>query len=123
MATSGEAETIAFGRTHYNVREDVHELAVQVAGRYGLSWNTYEDHPPGMALDHVSVDFWGPGGRGDMLGPKKRRTVSRHLRNRIRGPRWRWVINGNRGYYPGGGTFTPPGGAEWNAGHVHVTYA
>lgn len=113
---------MAFGVTHYRVRPDVARVANQVAARYGCTWNTYEDHPPGYDLDAVSVDFWGPKGRGDFLGPRKRRRISRYIRNRSGGPRWRWVINSTKGYLPGGGRFTPKGGAEWNAGHVHVTY-
>jgi hypothetical protein len=112
-----------FGATHWNVRNDVQRVAVEVAARYGCTWNTYQDHPPGLGLDAVSVDFWDKGGRGDPLGATKRRRISRYIRTRSGGPPWRWVINGTRGYYPNGSTFRPPGGAEWNAGHVHVTFA
>lgn len=113
---------MAFGATHWNVRPDVRRVAAHVAERYGCTWNTYYDHPPGLALDYTSVDFWGPRGRGDHLGHKKRRIISRYIRHLDWGPAWRWSINGRIGWYPSGAHFVPPGGAEWNAGHVHITY-
>jgi len=113
---------VAFGPTHWNVRPDVREVAQRIADRYGCTWNTYLDHPPGSGLDRVSVDFWGPGGRGDHLGRFKRRRITRHLRLRSGHPRWLWIINGRRGYLPSGGRFSPFGGAAWNRGHVHVTF-
>jgi len=97
-------------------------VADHVAHRYGVTWNTYREHPPGTDLDRVSVDFWGPAGRGDHLGPMKRRRISRYIRHLDWGPAWRWCINGRRGYLPSGARFDPKGGAAWNAGHVHITY-
>lgn len=111
-----------FGPTSHDVRSDVRRVAETVCARFGCTWNTYLDHPPGLGLDAVSVDFWNVGGRGDRLGPQKRRRITNYLKRRTGTPHWRWIINGQRGYYPGGQTFTPPGGAEWNAGHVHVTF-
>lgn len=111
-----------FGPTSWAVREDVRAVANHVASRFGCTWNTYLDHPPGLHLDSVSVDFWGPGGRGDKLPADARRRIARYLRNRTAAPNWRWIINGSHGQYPNGDRFTPPGGAAWNAGHVHVTY-
>lgn len=110
-----------FGPTHWNVRDDLAEFANRFSSRNNLSWNSYRDHPPGMGLDYVSVDFWGPGGRGDRLALHRMRDLARSLRRSKTVPPWRWIIAGNKGWYPGGATFTPPGGAEANAGHVHIT--
>lgn len=111
-----------WGQTNWNVRPDVRRVANHVAARFGVTWNTYANHPPGLDLDEVSVDFWDLGGRGDHLPRRKRRRVTRYLKRRTGTPHWRWIINGRRGYYPSGATFVPPGGPEWNAGHVHVTF-
>ena len=113
---------LSFGPTHWTVRPDVRQVADRVSRRFGASWNTYADHPPGMGLDAVSVDFWARGGRGENLGRLKRRRIARYLRRGSAGIPWRWIINGRRGYLPDGRRFTPPGGAVWNAGHVHVTF-
>lgn len=112
-----------FGVTHWDVRPDVRRVANHVAARFGCTWNTYRDHPPGAGLDAVSVDFWDVGGRGDHLPRRKRRRITRYLRRRNGSPQWRWIINGGTGYLPGGATFVPFGGPEWNAGHVHVTFS
>lgn len=122
LATPGGASAMQWGATSWSVRADVRRVAIETCSRFRTTWNTYENHPPGLGLDEVSVDFWGPGGRGDRLGRLTRRRIARYLRRRKGAPHYRWIINGQRGYYPSGARFTPPGGAEWNAGHVHVTY-
>lgn len=113
---------MSFGATAWDVKPYVRVLATLVTHKFDCSWNTYDDHPPGYGLDDVSVDFWGMGGRGDFLSRRKRRRITRFLRHGQHVPAWRWIINGSKGYYPGGGTFVPRGGAEWNAGHVHITF-
>jgi len=112
-----------FGATSWAVRPDVRAVAQTVSRKFGCSWNTYIDHPPGLGLDAVSVDFWGPGGRGDNLPPEKRRQIANYLKERTGFPRWRWIINGNHGQYADGTRFTPPGGPLWNRGHVHITFS
>jgi hypothetical protein len=121
LATCG-AGNVTFGATHYNVTYQVRAVAERVANRYGCTWNTYLDHPPGLGLDALSVDWWGPKGRGDKLGRLKRYRITRYLRRSRSIPAWRWLINGRRGYYPDGSRFVPPGGSLWNAGHVHATF-
>lgn len=111
-----------FGPTSWDLRPDVAAVANEVTNRFGGTWNTYIPHPPGSDLSRVSVDFWGPGGRGDKLPRSQRRRISRYLRERKSSPRWRWIINGARRYWPDGTRDHSIGGLLWNAGHVHVTY-
>lgn len=111
-----------FGKTTYNWRPDVADEVRTYLRLYNITANTYEDHPPGLGLDRTSVDFWGPQGRGDPVSNVAARKVMRRVRRRFRSHPWRWMIHNNKGYYPDGGSFTPPGGREWNFGHVHVTY-
>lgn len=111
-----------FGPTSWSWRADVERLAWRFARRYSVAPNTYVDHPPGMHLDTVSIDFWGPGGRGDFINRRTARHIVRRLRNRKKAPHFRWIIFDRVGWYPDGTTFTPPGGDSWNAGHVHVTF-
>ena len=57
---------MALGATHWNFRADVRRKADALAANRDVTYNTYVDHPfPGW--DRRSVDFWGPGGRGDPI--------------------------------------------------------
>jgi hypothetical protein len=66
---------MATGATHFGWRQDVADLVARVEFEFsGLTaGNTYFDHPivwPQFSffdLDFVSVDFWGPGGRGHTI--------------------------------------------------------
>lgn len=58
---------LVLGPTHWRVRSDIRRLADRVIAQEGGTWNTYEGHP-WVGWDRYSVDFWGPGGRGDPLG-------------------------------------------------------
>ena len=82
---------MALGAAHRNWRSDVRALVEYIESWWWWSYdtqswtytvaNTYDDHPivwPWLSpwdLDYVSVDFWGPGGRGD--------TIDYSLGNRI----------------------------------------
>lgn len=61
-----------FGPAMYTLVEPLKRIADNIAGKYGLSWNTYSNHPPGMGPQPFyrerSVDWWGSGGRGDPIG-------------------------------------------------------
>lgn len=59
---------MALGATHWNVHAPVRRAAEEVVRRFGGSWNTYRRHglPPARG-EHYTVDYWGPGGRGDPL--------------------------------------------------------
>ncbi len=56
---------------HRYWREDVAQLVENVEYYFSTRCNTYDWHPPNyyefwpyVPLDHVSVDFWSPWGRG-----------------------------------------------------------
>jgi len=115
-------DVATFGPTSWDLRPDVQEVAQEVVRKFGGTWNTYIPHPPGTNLAKVSVDFWDNGGRGDKLPRKKRRQITRYLRYRSGQPKFRWIINGSRRYWPSGFRDHSIGGLLWNAGHVHVTY-
>lgn len=59
---------MALGRTHWDVRPHVATAARRVLRVADGSWNTYVDHglPPAKG-EAYTVDYWGPGGRGDPL--------------------------------------------------------
>lgn len=59
---------LAYHYTHWNVEPHVRDKAEDVRARFGGSWNTYFDHPPGYGLDAISVDHWSASGRGAALG-------------------------------------------------------
>lgn len=114
--------------THWNVREDIYALAQYICGRHGSTWNSYYDHPPGynLAYDHLSVDFWGPNGRGDPVGLWLGHSIFGHLFYDPEPPHIDWIIWQ-------GWIWTYYGGWEWFSGdepwsdnghfrHVHVTY-
>lgn len=62
-----EAEIGLLGATHYTWRRDIDALVHKLLNRYPrLTANTYIDHP-WPDWDYVSVDVWGPGGRGDAI--------------------------------------------------------
>lgn len=110
------------GATHWNVQSPVRDQAVDVVRRFGGTWNTYLDHPDGYALDDVSVDFWGPGGRGSPVGEARGTDISAWIlgQNEIFPVAWLiwwgWWWRPDIGWKPYG---------NWMGGHfdhVHVTY-
>jgi len=115
-------EALRFGATHWNVRRDVQSFAARVCRRFGTSWNTYSDHPPGMALDHVSVDFWGPAGRGDHLNGRKIRRMARRCLRMSERPAIRWMIAERRIWTPDVGWRRHDYRPSWDAGHLHITF-
>jgi hypothetical protein len=78
--------------THWDVLAPIERAAVECATRHGASWNTYWDHPPGMMLDQQSIDFWGPGGRGDPIGIFRGFAVWGWLFYDPRPPLIEWII-------------------------------
>lgn len=64
----GDGSYIDVHPTRYTFRQtDVDEVAQYLVENYDCWVNTYVDHPPGWWLDDVSIDIWGPGGRGDQV--------------------------------------------------------
>jgi hypothetical protein len=113
---------MGLGPTHYRVLPVLKRVADRIVSRVGGTWNTYLDHPTGYHLDDISIDFWGPGGRGDPIGRLRGWRVSRRLirLNRKGLPicyiRWRHRIwHPRTGWY-----FFNPDGISHDD-HVHFT--
>lgn len=115
--------TGGLGATRWKWRKDVREVVAFLSAQYPQAKaNTYLGHPwPGWG--RVSVDFWGPGGRGDPIrydigaallksafalpwGPELRHTIYVHkLWTSFGGTSW-WASDDHSG----------------NLRHVHLTY-
>lgn len=118
-----EIELISLGATHYNWRLDVEKLVHSYLRKYpNITANTYKDHPfPGW--DERSVDFWGPGGRGDPIGKQVGRRVFADLVGGDPGMSLRHSIYLHRWWTEWAGWLS------WNANdhsgklrHVHATF-
>lgn len=128
--------------TRYFLREDIAELARLVYREFGgpnkLHICTYEEHPPngnghgvwlGIPTERLSLDVWGPEGRGDPLNEDLHAKVWDFLFNRAPAPdiwwavsRGRmWVRNRSNGVVVGSGTWfgSPAGAPDSDPGHWH----
>lgn len=113
--------------THYDWRPDVEEVARELVEKFNVSVNTYFKHPPtyGRKFEFVSLDVYGPEGRGDPLDPAVGREVWKYLWNRP-GIHWAWGIYMGRswGSVKGWGP-APPGPEDSDPEHnhhIHITY-
>jgi len=92
--------------TRYDWREDIEELIRliyrQFAGPDEQEMNTYVNHPPnengrsiwlGFDTQRLSLDVWGPSGRGDPLPLERHRDIYRFLFNLDGAPDWWWAIS------------------------------
>jgi hypothetical protein len=94
--------------TRYNWREDIEELIRLIYRRFGgpdeQEMNTYVNHPPnpeenwqsiwlGFNTQQLSLDVWGPRGRGDELPLELHRDIYRFLFNLEGAPDWWWAIS------------------------------
>jgi hypothetical protein len=92
--------------TRYGWREDIEELIRLIYRRFGgpdkQEMNTYVNHPPnangrsiwlGFNTQRLSLDVWGPNGRGDSLPPDRHRDIYRFLFNLDGAPDWWWAIS------------------------------
>ena len=94
--------------TRYDWREDIEELIRLIYRRFGgpdeQEMNTYVNHPPnpkengrsiwlGFDTQHLSLDVWGPRGRGDALPLERHRDIYRFLFNLDGAPDWWWAIS------------------------------
>jgi hypothetical protein len=94
--------------TRYDWREDIEELIRLIYRRFGgpdeQEMNTYVNHPPnpdengqsiwlGFETQHLSLDVWGPRGRGDLLPLERHRNIYRFLFNLDGAPDWWWAIS------------------------------
>jgi hypothetical protein len=92
--------------TRYKWRADIEELIRLIYRRFGgpdeQEMNTYVNHPPnkngesifiGFETQHLSLDVWGPRGRGDPLPLERHRDIYRFLFNLDGAPDWWWAIS------------------------------
>jgi hypothetical protein len=92
--------------TRYGWREDVEELIRLIYRQFGgpddQQMNTYVNHPPnkfgrgiwiGFETQNLSLDVWGPGGRGVKLPEEQHRKIYRFLFNLKGAPDWWWAIS------------------------------
>ena len=63
----GDGSYLDLHPTRFSWTTQVEAVARYLVDNYDCSVNTYVDHPPGWGLDSVSLDIWGPGGRGDQV--------------------------------------------------------
>jgi hypothetical protein len=111
------------GATRYNFRPDVSAIVQQVKRTFpGVSANTYVCHPWCGWADQ-SVDFWGPGGRGDPLLGQRAYRLRSFLMNLQGLPLIRHTILDHQIWTSWGGY------GVWTANdhtgelrHLHVTY-
>lgn len=113
--------------THYDWRADAKAVAREIVEKFDVSVNTYFKHPPdyGRKFEFVSLDVWGPKGRGDPLDPAEGQRVWNYLWNR-RGIGWSWGIYKGRSWgrikgwdkAPSG----PPDSDPGHYRHLHITY-
>jgi hypothetical protein len=94
--------------TRYGWREDIEELVRLIYRRFGgpdeQEMNTYVNHPPnrdengnsiwlGFQTQDLSLDVWGPRGRGDPLPLERHRDIYKFLFNLDGAPDWWWAIS------------------------------
>lgn len=111
------------GATRYRWRSDVRAIVSEVLHRWPrVTANTYVCHPWCGWAD-VSVDFWGPGGRGDPLLGETPAQIRRFLMAKRGRPNIRHTILDHQLWTSWGGY------SRWtrddHAGrqrHLHVTY-
>ena len=108
--------------THWNVKPYVREHAQETATRFRTSWNTYYDHPPGYALDAVSVDFWDEGGRGYELDEHTGDAVVAWLLGQHVLVPIQWLIWFGHIWTPEAGWLVYNGWQGSHHDHVHVTF-
>jgi hypothetical protein len=94
--------------TRYDWREDIEELIRLIYRRFGgpdeQEMNTYVNHPPnpdkngqsiwlGFDTQQLSLDVWGPTGRGEALPLERHRDIYKFLFNLDGAPDWWWAIS------------------------------
>lgn len=110
------------GQTHWDVKPKVRRISERFAARNPITWNTYKDHPKGYHLDDVSVDYWGPSGRGDPISQHIGTLIAgRLLQRRARTP-IAWLIWNGRIWQSSTGWQPYNGWQGMHYDHVHVTF-
>lgn len=111
------------GATRYHWTPEVSRVVSATLNEFPrLSANTYVCHP-WCGWGALSVDFWGPGGRGDAAPHDLSLTARRFLMNLSWGPSIRHTILGHQLWTSWGGY------SRWTRDdhsgrlrHLHVTY-
>jgi hypothetical protein len=109
------------------VTQAVRERSAEVRSRFGGSWNTYKGHglPPARG-EALTVDHWGPGGRGDPLAEHMGDAMvgwilGQHVIDPVRVLIWfSWIWTPQTGWVPYSG-FQGNHGPGKDA-HIHVGY-
>jgi hypothetical protein len=104
----GSPDYVARHPTRYDWREDIEELIRLIYRRFGgpdeQEMNTYVNHPPnpdkngqsiwlGFDTQQLSLDVWGPTGRGEALPLERHRDIYKFLFNLDGAPDWWWAIS------------------------------
>jgi hypothetical protein len=111
------------GATHYRLAPPVRRVVEQAIARHpGLTWNSYTGHPwPGWGA--WSVDFWGPGGRGDPADYKTLWDCRNYLMRIAGRPMIRHTILRHQLWTSWGGeTYWKSDDHSGRLQHLHVTY-
>jgi hypothetical protein len=121
--------------THYEwvarVSRRAHQLVNAEDFREKIWVNSYVKHPPAFPREHLSLDVWGSGGRGDPIGEDLGHRVYDRLFNNPHAPDVWWCIWQNRMYVRDPRTFEeefrsappgPPGSDPKHELHLHVSY-
>lgn len=112
------------GGTHWDVYDFIKKRADELVGKHGGSWNTYSNHiTTSPANENSTVDFWGPGGRGDPSGNPRgdaiNRDVHTNYRNGLINTAWRESL-----FRPDGSSQSLSSlGAMSHWDHVHVAWS
>lgn len=111
------------GATRWRWRHDVDAVVTYLLNKHSAATaNTYIGHPwPGWG--RVSVDFWGPGGRGDPIAYPLGRALLDDAFTLPWGPQLRHTIYVHQLWTSFGGySWWPEDDHSGSLRHVHLTY-
>jgi len=111
------------GATRYRWRADVRRIVHQALAAFPhVTANTYVCHP-WCGWGRVSIDYWGPGGRGDALRPGLAEQLRRFHFSLAAPPIMRHCIAEHDLWTSWGGySYWRPNDHSGNLRHFHVTY-
>ena len=106
--------------TRYTFRADVEGIARRIVNKFGVSANTYLDHPPRYGRDYDSVDYWGPPSRGYELDYATGQQIFSEVFYDPNPPHIDWIIWQGWLYAAWNGWQGTWWGDHFD--HIHVTY-